>query len=181
MPDGHHKMVVAEEIGLAIAFVLVLIGIGATNFAPRQGYSYWIWLSVLIAAAGTFMGGLQARRRSRNWRQIVRLLGAQLAHWAAVLVTILCVFLLLNAGRLNYESTGLVIALILGLATFLDGFHRVGWRFALLGALILLTTVIAGYVEAYVWPLLLIVGLSWLLAFFWERRRRSGPALHQGK
>ncbi len=166
-----HKSVIAEEIALALAFALLLIGIGATNFAPQQSYRYWLWLTMLIALTGTFIGFLHARHNQRDMRAIMGLLAAQLLHWTAVVIAIICVYLLLGAGRLNYENTGLVMALVLGLGTFLDGLSRVGWRFALLGGLIMLTSIAAAFLEAYVWPLLLLTGLLWLATFTWERRR----------
>ncbi|MDD5322595.1 MAG: hypothetical protein PHD43_18670 [Methylococcales bacterium] len=36
--------------------------------------------------------------------------------------------LLLYTGRLNYESTGLIVELILGFSLFLDG-RNLGWRY----------------------------------------------------
>ena len=171
------KRILAEEVALVTAFALVLIGIGATNFAPQQSYRYWLWLTGLVAVSGTFIGFLHANRTEPDLHALFRLLGAQLVHWVAVFVSVFCVYLLLRVGRLNYENTGLVMALLLGLATFLDGFHRVGWRFALLGILMVVTAVTAGYIEAFVWPLLFLVILIWLLAFSWEHYRRHRDRL----
>jgi len=44
---------------------------------------------------------------------------------------VLGVYLSLHTGRLNYESTGLIIELILGFSLFLDG-RNLGWRISLL-------------------------------------------------
>jgi len=171
MKAHRNRSLVAEEIALAIGFVLVLIGVGATNFAPDSSYRYWLWLTGLIALVGTAIGALKVHGDSSDWHDLTRLLTGQLVHWAGVFAAIACIYLLLQFGRLNYEGTGLITALVLGLATFLDGFYRVGWRFALLGISIVFTTVVAAYVEAYVWPLLFMVGVLWLVTFVWERHR----------
>ena len=168
---SRHKLIVVEEVTLAAAFLLLLAGIGATNFAPQQSYRFWIWLTVFFAAAGTLLGLVKAWHRHQARREILALLFRQLVHWGAVFVTIICVYMLLKAGRLNYETTGLVTALVLGLGVFLDGFHWVGWRYALLGLVIVITTITAAFVEEYMWLLFLFVALLWLLTYLWERHR----------
>ena len=47
---------------------------------------------------------------------------------------------MVKTGQVTYEGAGLVILLILSLATFLNGTH-IGWRFYLAGLLLGLTTV----------------------------------------
>jgi len=82
------------------------------------------------------------------------------------------VFLLLKAGRLNHENTGLVLLLTLGLSTFLDG-CRVSWRFGLIGLLMFVTGIVAAYAEEYLWVLLIIaVGVA-IFTFIWGRYRSS--------
>jgi len=82
------------------------------------------------------------------------------------------VYLLLQTGRLNYESTGLIIELILGLSLFLDG-HNLGWRFCLLGTLVGITAIIAAYIEEYIWGILLISLCLSVMTYYWERYRRN--------
>lgn len=79
---------------------------------------------------------------------------------------------MLRTGRLNYESTGLVIELIIGFSLLLDGCN-LGWRVSLLGILVGSSAVIAAYVEEYIWVILLIsLGLA-VAAYYWEKYRRK--------
>ena len=79
-------------------------------------------------------------------------------------------FLLLQAGRLNYENTGLVILLILALATFIDGI-RLGWRFCMAGLFLGATAVIAAFIEEFMWIVLLLAIGVILFTLYWEKRR----------
>jgi len=166
----------AEEIALVMAFIAVIFGIGTTNFAPALSYRYWISLTVVLAVLGSFIASASFRKAHKDWRDILKLLGAQMIHWAATLITIICVYLLLRTGRLNYEGAGLVMGLVLGFGTLLDGILRVGWRFALLGAVIMTATMGAAYLETYIWIFLLILAIIWALAFLWGHRRHKHKA-----
>ena len=44
-------------------------------------------------------------------------------YWGALLVAVQLVYLLVNAGRINFESAGLVILLLLALTTFVQGIY----------------------------------------------------------
>ena len=79
----------------------------------------------------------------------------QLLHWGATLMAIFLSFAFVKTGRMTYESSGLIILLILSLSTFLDGFH-VGWRFYLAGIFLGITAILAAFVEEYMWILLVM-------------------------
>lgn len=166
-PTKKSNVRVSEEIGLAMAFVLVIIGIGMTNFMPRLSYRYWITLTLIFAVLSSVIGGMSVYRHPHNDHGVIYYLATQFAHWLFTFLAIMSVYLLLKTGRLNFENTGLVMGIILGLSTFLDGFHRVGWRFALLGAAILLATLGAAYMEAFIWPIVFLILGLWLLTFLW--------------
>jgi hypothetical protein len=85
---------------------------------------------------------------------------------------VLGVYLLLNTGRLNYESTGLIIELILGFSLFLDG-RNLGWRYSLLGILVGCTAIVAAYVEEYIWVVVLVSLSLWVIIYYWEKRRHK--------
>jgi len=75
---------------------------------------------------------------------------------------------LLYTGRLNYESTGLIVELILGLSLFLDG-RNLGWRISLLGILVGCTAIIAAYVEEYIWVILFVSACLWVVTYYLEK------------
>ena len=172
-PSKTNRGRVSEEIGLAMAFVLVIVGIGMTNFMPMQSYRYWISLTLIFGVLSSVVGGLAIYHHPNSEHGVLYYLGTQSAHWLFTFISIMCVYLLLKTGRLNYESTGLVMGLILGLSTFLDGFHRVGWRFALLGVAILLATLGAAFTEAFIWPIVFLIAGVWILSFFWHHHSKK--------
>ena len=154
-----------EEFVLALVLALVLIGIAITNISPAQSHRYWLVMIVLFAIAGLLIGAVRAHHRNIS---ILRVALDQVVHWGATLVAVLVVYSMLGAGRLTYEATGLVILLLLGLAMFLDGYYRVGWRFSLLGVLVIAMALGAAYLSAYIWPTLILGAVIWPLSIFVE-------------
>jgi hypothetical protein len=160
---------IIEEIVLFIVLAMSLIGMGITDFSPLESHRYWTLMIILLFFASIGLGWSREEYQGKIFKiLIVR----QLIHWGATLITVSGVYLLLNTGRLNYESTGLIIELILGFSIFLEG-RNLGWRFSLLGVLVGGTAVVAAYVEEYIWVILLVsLGLS-VITYFWEKHRRQ--------
>ena len=77
----------------------------------------------------------------------------QVLHWLAVFIAFKVIFVLLQIGRLPANGAAFVLMTIMSLSTFLAGVY-IGWRFLVLGIFIALATVIAAYLEAYVWVLI---------------------------
>ncbi len=166
-----HRMGFFEEVLLAEVFVMSLIGIGLTNVSPQSGLRFWLAMSLLMAVSALVMGTVQnAGQKTGKAKFLV----TQLVHWGATLLTIGAVFALFRAGRLNHDNTALVLLLVLGLSTFLDG-YRISWRFAVIGVLIAGTTLMAAYIEQYTWPMMIIglVLLSGVIAIEWLRHKRA--------
>jgi len=154
-----------EELLLFASVALIIAGIAITNISPATSYRYWLAVMGLFAVAGLVLGGMRSRQ---NGDSIMHVALDQLVHWGATLGAVLAVFSMLKAGRLTYEATGLVILLLLGLAMFLDGYYRVGWRFALLGVLVIALALAAAYLSAYLWPILIIGAIVWPLSIMFE-------------
>jgi VanZ family protein len=169
-----------EELALLASMALIIIGIAITNISPATSYRYWLAVMGLFALAGLVLGGVRSRQ---NGHSIMHVAIDQLVHWGATFGAVLAVFIMLKAGRLTYEATGLVILLLLGLAMFLDGYYRVGWRFALLGVLVIALALAAAYLSAYIWPILITGAIIWPLSIMFEiylthrrdRKNRSEP------
>ncbi len=160
---------IIEEIILFIILTLSFVGMAITDFSPAEGHNYWTILIIFLAFCSIVLGW---SRTEYQGKKIKELMIRQLIHWGATLMTVSGVYLLLKTGRLNFESAGLVIELIIGLALFLDG-RNLGWRCSLVGILVGSTAVIAAYVEEYVWVLLgFSLGL-FVLTFIIEQYRRN--------
>ena len=154
-----------EDIVLVLAFMLSLIGIGLTDFSASSSFRFWVAMTVFMAAAAIIIGTVRYVEGEDTGFDVIF---AQFFHWGATLLTVVGIFLLLKAGRLNYENSGLVLPLIIGLATFLDG-YRISWRFSLIGVMISVTAIIAAFVEQFIWPVLFVAILVATIAVFWEK------------
>ena len=148
------------EIIFVILVVLSLIGVGITDFSPTHSYWYWFAMAPIFACACLIIEWTHVRNEGKRWLSILR---TQLLTWFGLLVAVQMVFLLLRAGRLTYESTGLVILLLLALTTFIVGIN-LGYQLCLLGGFLGLTLLMVAYLEQYVWVLaflaLIVVGAT---------------------
>jgi hypothetical protein len=156
-----------EEIVLFIVLALSLIGMGITDFSPLESHRYWTLMIILFAFASIGLGWSREEYKGHYFKELII---RQCIHWGATLVTVAGVYLLLQTGRLNYESTGLIVELIIGFSLFLDG-RNLGWRFSLLGALVGITAIIAAYVEEYIWVILLVSLCLSIIIYYWEKHR----------
>lgn len=164
-----HRMGFFEEIILVLAFLLSLIGIGLTNYSPTSSVRFWMAMTLFMAIAGIVIGAVKSIERKD---MAANMIVTQLIHWGATLLAVLGVFLLLQAGRLNYDNSALVLLLIIGLSTFLDG-YRISWRFSLIGILVAGTAILAAFVEQFIWPVILLALILLIIAIFWERHRHK--------
>lgn len=156
-----------EDAVLILLIALSLVGVGVTNFSPTDGYWYWMFMIVIFGLISIILAFVEAKRMDGT---VVReVVGVQAIHWLGSMLTVFGVFLLLQADRLTYENSGLVILLILALATFIDGIH-LGWRFSMAGLFLWLTAVVAAYIDDFMW-IVLVLGLGIIMfTLLWERR-----------
>ena len=159
-----------EEAGLILMIFLSLVGIGVTDFSPDDGYWYWMIMILVFGVIAIITGFVEAKKGDQHL--VKKILVVQVIHWSGSMLTVMGVFLLLNAGRLDYENSGLVILLILALTTFLDGI-RLGWRFSMAGVFLGITAVIAAYIEEFMWIVLMLAIALIAVTIYWGRRRSS--------
>jgi len=164
-----HKQRYIEEIILLIVLLLSLLGMGITDFSPLESHRYWTLMIIVFAFASIGLGWSRNEYKEDHFKKLIIW---QLIHWGATSITVSGIYLLLQTGRLNYESTGLIIELILGLSLFLDGRH-LGWRVSLLGSLVGITAIIAAYIEEYIWVILLLSLCLSVITYYWEKHRRN--------
>ncbi len=162
-----HNKKSMERVALAVVFILAMLGVGVTDYAPLQSLNYWGAMAIILALSGLIMGWSKAQHLKQPVLQSLRV---QIVHWIATGIAVFGIFLLLKAGRLNYEGTGLVLLIVLGLATFLDG-YRLNLFFSLVGVFIFALAMIAAYIEEYLWVLLIVMLILGVIVFFWERHK----------
>ena len=152
-PSGWlHQFFISEAI-LSILLVLCFIGIAYTDVSGGNSMRFWLWMVPVFAVAAI---ALEWSRYIRENIDDFSFIWHQLLHWLAVFIALKVTFILLELGRLSNDGASFVLMTIMSLATFLAGIY-INWRFIVLGVFIALATVIAAYLEAYVWLLIPIV------------------------
>jgi len=133
--------------------LLALVGIGMTDFSPQLSHWYWLAMVLVTGIACVVMEWSRGREKGLTGMVIIK---HEVVTWLGVLVAVNLVYFLLHSGRLDSENTGLVILLILALATFLAGL-RLNWRLCILGVLLGGTLILAAYLEEFLWIVLMVV------------------------
>ncbi len=159
-----------QEAGLILMILLSLVGVGVTDFSPDDGYWYWMIMIIVFGVIAVITGFVEAKKGDQHL--VKKILVVQVIHWLGSMITVIGVFLLLYAGKLNPESSALVILLILALTTFLDGL-RLGWRFSIAGVFLGVTAVIAAYIEQFLWVVLMLAVALIAVTLYWGRRGSS--------
>lgn len=150
-----------EELTLLIILLVSIIGIAITNLLPLQSSRYWLMSIVLYAFSGMAMS-ISRRKRDHVLKQAnTSNLIDQALLWAGIIFAMLSVYIMIETGRINYEASGLILLLILGLGVFIDGI-TISWRYSLIGMLLMFAAVASAYISAYMW---IVIGLILLLSF----------------
>jgi hypothetical protein len=162
-PEPDQPNMAIDEVVLVAMVILSLIGVGIIRYYPQDAFIYWLAMNFVFGIAAMVAGRTQAIDKGHVRGHLVKeLLVVQSLHWLGSVMAVFGAFVLLHYGRLSPDSAGLVILLILGLATFLDGI-RIGWRFSLAGLYLGTTAVIATVVENFMpWQ----IGVGFLLIAF---------------
>ena len=159
-----------EEGILIFLLILSLTGISITDFSPDDGYGYWIIMVFVFAIFAILIAWLQSKHREGEFKAIVK---DQSLHWATTLLVVGGAFLLQKSNHLTPESAGLVILLLLSLATMLDGL-RIGGRFSLVGLFLGSSSVFGAFYAFSIWidiAIAISIVISTFLWEFWNNKR----------
>lgn len=140
------------EIVSIVLIILSLIGIGITDYSPANSHIYWFFMVPVFAAACLAIEWEHGRGQGQQWKSILR---TQIMLWLGLFLAIQMVYVLLHAGRLDYENTGLIILLLLALTTFCAGVN-LDWRLMVVGIYLGLVVIGAAYLETFFWIFFLI-------------------------
>lgn len=168
------KQVLKVDAVLFVSIVFfAVLGVGITNYRIDSAYSYWSYMLVFLALMTTAWG--MWRSKKLGLLKSGQLLYQQAILWGGALVTVAVIYRLLNAGRINVDTTGLLVLLMLTFTTFVDGM-LVSWKLYVVSALLLLTLLMAAYVGQFLWIILLaaVVLIALVLIFVvWKIRSYS--------
>ncbi len=161
--------------------VVALVGAGITDYNAQKAHIFWRYLTFGMAVGTTAWGLWRSKRLGLT--EAEHLLVGQAVLWGAALVAMGVVYLLLSIGRLNFETTGLMILLILAYASFVDGM-LVSWKLYIVGLMLLLTLLLNAYLENYLLIIVLISAAALVLvlvALMWQIRHHSLLSSPKGK
>ena len=157
-----------QEWVVAVLIVLSIIGVGVTDFAPAVSHWYWLAMVPLFGGACLLIEWDRAKGKGLPPGVIIRNQGFV---WISLLVAVQLVYLLLHAGRLDNENTGLIILLMLSLTVFGSGIY-LGWRLCVVGILLGVALVLATYLEEFIW-LFMLFAIAGAAAVFFVYKYRS--------
>ena len=143
----------ANGVIMIMLMLLAIIGVGITDYSPRLSHLYWLAMVLVTGISCNVIEWSRARKKGLSATTIVK---KEMLIWLSVLVAVSLVYFLFHSGRLDNENTGLIILLILALATFLAGL-RLGWRLCILGLLLGGAMILATYLEEFLWIVLMVV------------------------
>lgn len=170
-PSATFKQVLKVDAALFIGIVfLALLGVGITNYQVDSAYNYWSYMLVFLALMTTAWGVWRSKKL--GLLKSSKLLYQQAILWGGALVAVAVIYRLLNVGRINVDTTGLLVLLMLTFATFVDGM-LVSWKLYVVSALLLLTLLMAAYVGQFLWIITLaaVVLIALVLVFVvWKIR-----------
>ncbi|MGH8468172.1 MAG: hypothetical protein ACREX3_06490 [Gammaproteobacteria bacterium] len=132
--------------------VLSLIGLFITTVWLQGSHLYWTIIVPVFAIISLVTQWPRLRGEETKWIQLLR---AQLFHWIGLLAAIQLAYMMVRMGRLSYEATGFVVLLLVTFTVFLQGVY-VDWRFYLVGLFLAVCLVLAMYITAYLWIILLL-------------------------
>ncbi len=155
-----------EEIVMILLIILSMIGISVMDFSPSEGYRYWVGMIPVFGIGAIIINFVQANQKAHIVQKIFI---EQLLLWFGVFLALGGTLLLLHVDALDNKNTGLVMLLILSLATYIDGL-RIGWRFSLVGNFLGLTAVSIAYLDNFMWMLFGLAAITIGLTIFWDRR-----------
>jgi len=168
---SQHARSIAEE-GIMIGLILLsLIGIAIMQFSPSDGYIYWILMIFVFGMAAMAISFLQAKQ---GVHVVKNIWVEQSIHWFGAILATGGTLVLLYLKVLDDNSAGLVLLLILSLATYIDGL-RIGWRFGLVGNFLGLTAIAIPFFEYFMWTLFVMAALTIALTLYLEKRTASKP------
>ncbi len=151
-----------EKITMIFLIILSMVGVSIMEFSPSEGYQYWVGMIPVFGIGAITINFSQAKQKDRIVQEIFVEQGLL---WFGVLLALCGTLMLLHVNALDNKNTGLVMLLILSLATYIDGL-RIGWRFSLVGNFLGLTAVSIAYLKHFMWILFGLAAITIGLAVF---------------
>jgi len=162
---GFFRRHLMAEITLLLLLGFSYLGVTITDISPAKSKLYWLLMVPVFFFASLVTEWPHVRAGKYPWKTVI---WNHTQQWLALLVAVELVFVIQEIGRLNNETTGLMLLLVFALSTFVAGI-RMGWLFRLAGIFLAGSLLMLAYVERYLWVLLLLAFLLLLFHHFLVR------------
>ncbi len=163
------RQALIECIVGAAMMVLAFVAIAASDVSATGTHVYWVGLVVIFAMVAIAIDRMHPMAGMSFGRSILPIV----LHWFGVFLAVELVYFFVASGRIANADTGLTIAMILALGTYLAGAHG-NWRLMVIGLAIGLAAAGAAFLEEYLWVMFELALL--VIAIFVLGSRRSGVA-----
>ena len=150
--SGSFKHHLITELALFLLLGLTYIGVTVTNISPTNSRLYWLLMVPTFFFISLISEWPHVRSGKYPWKNV---LWNHTFQWLALLAAVQMVFIIQQVGRLNNETTGLMLLLVFALSTFVAGI-RTGWLFRLAGLFLAASLLFLAYFERYLWALVLL-------------------------
>lgn len=164
--SGRH---LADLITLFVLLGCSFVGVAITNISPARSHTYWMAMVPVFFIASLITEWPHVRSGKSPWKMV---LWNHSLQWLALLVAAQMVFVIQQIGRLNNETTGLILLLLFALSTFVAGI-RMGWVFRLAGLFLAAGLLVLAYFERYLWVLILVAIIILVIHHFATRHSRQ--------
>ena len=171
VPSASRVRVSSSVALLASLLTVSLGGVAVMDFGERWAMWYWAATTLVFAGASIAIAYRDHPPGTDPSPHVWR----QLGHWGTVSVGIALVFALDHLEHLPARTGGLVALLMLAVGTVLAGVHLSG-RIAVLGALLLVASLIAMVTEQFFWITLIPALVFGAFALLRARRERQPSA-----
>lgn len=165
MTNRHFYDLITLSILLGCSFA----GVAITNISPVNSHTYWLAMVPIFFLASLVTEWPHVRNGKYPWKTV---LWNHSLQWLALLAAIQMVFIIQQIGRLNNETTGLILLLLFALSTFIAGI-RMGWMFRLAGLFLAVGLLVLAYVERYLWALVFVAIIVLVTHYFVTRHNRQ--------
>ncbi len=157
-----------DEITLFVLLGLCFLGVAITNISPAKSHWYWLAMVPVFFIASLITEWHHVRSGRYPLSNVLWSHGLQ---WLALLAAVEAVFLIQEFGRLNYETTGLMLLLVFALSAF-DAGIRMGWLYRLTGIFLGLGMLVLAYFERYLWLMIAVALVFMVIYHFIARSKR---------
>ncbi len=124
-----------------LMLVWAIAGLAYTDLYPLRSVPFWQATTVLFAGLVILRIYLDERGPERHLLAL-----KQLAHWGAFLGAMLMLHSHFVTDVITGDPLGIVVLLLLALATFLDGVY-VDWRFCIVGLVLAIGVILVAVID----------------------------------